>query len=109
MKKLIVLLILLMLCGVCEASDIPLRWDVATGVTGYKVYMSIDGGVTWANPIDVGNVTTYTYLSVIDTALVMFKISSYNANGEAVINWAGAWYDGRKKPPNYASYLGVQK
>ena len=108
MKTLIAIIFSLLLTSVVYAGDTILKWDVATGVTGYKVYMSTDTGATWLAPKDVGLVTTYTYVGVLEDRLVLFKISAYNATGEVITHWAGAWYDGRKKPPQYAVNLGVQ-
>ncbi len=94
--------------GIARAGDVGLKWDAAIGVTGYKVYMSTDVGVTWLAPKDVGNVITYTYVGIVEDRLIMFKISAYNATGESITHWAGAWYDGRKKPPQFAVNLGIQ-
>ena len=108
MKTLMAIIFSLLLVSVSYAGDVNLKWDVATGVTGYKVYMSTDAGATWLAPKDVGLVLTYIYTGVVEDRLVLFKVSAYNAVGESITHWAGAWYDGRKKPPQFAVNLGVQ-
>ena len=99
MKNLIVA-ILLILFGFSfgYAADVSLKWDASVGATGYKIYKSEDLGVTWSALVDVGNVTTYTYLNIIETKMVLFKVSAYNSLGESVRHWSGAWYDHTKRP-----------
>jgi len=89
-------------------ADVVLKWDASTGATGYKIHKSIDQGVTWSTAIDVGNVTTYTYTSVEENTLVLFRASAYNAVGESVRTWSGAWYDHRNKPLPAPSGTGIQ-
>lgn len=99
MRKLIlVFAILFFLASIGYAEDVTLKWDASTGATGYKIYKSEDLGVTWSAPVDVGNVTTYTYLNIIETKMVLFKVSAYNSLGESVRHWSGAWYDHTKRP-----------
>lgn len=81
-----------------HAADVPLKWDPAQGATGYKIYLSQDQGVTWSTPLDVGNVTAFTYTGAPEDKLLLFRSSAYNEGGEAVRTWSGAWYDHRKKP-----------
>ncbi|MBU2118643.1 MAG: hypothetical protein KJ954_13735, partial [Alphaproteobacteria bacterium] len=90
------------------AVDVDLTWDASIGATGYKVYKSEDLGVTWATPIDVGNVLVYKYLGVIETKMVIFRTSAYNANEESIRKWSGAWYDFTKKPINSPGGTGIQ-
>ena len=107
MKKLLILLVVLFATSV-QAADVNLRWDVSPDATGYKVYMSIDNGRSWDGGLDVGNVTAYTYQNVPDNGLILFKGSAYNANGEAVRSWSGAWYNGDWKPPTPQGGIGIQ-
>jgi len=109
--KRIILIILAMVLFIpysVFSADIDLTWDASVGATGYKVYKSEDMGVTWGTPVDVGNVLLYKYLGVIETKMILFKVSAYSANGESIRNWSGAWYDHRLKPIVSASNLGVQ-
>ncbi len=89
-------------------ADVVLKWDPSSGATGYKVQKSTDLGVTWSTAIDVGNVTTFTYTNVEENALVFFRASAYNAAGESVRSWSGAWFDARKKPISAPSGQGIQ-
>jgi hypothetical protein len=90
------------------AADVTLKWDPSAGATGYKIQKSVDLGVIWSAPVDVGNVTTYTYLNVEENALVIFRASAYNAAGESIRSWSGAWFDARKKPVSAPSGQGIQ-
>jgi len=78
------------------AADVTLRWDASQGdATGYKVYQSIDGGVTWDAGTDVGNVTQTIMTSVAEDSLILFRISAYNTATESIRGHSGAWYDHR--------------
>jgi hypothetical protein len=91
-----------------HAADFTLRWDPVTGATGYKIYSSTDTGTTWGAPIDAGNVTQKNLTAQPDNALVLYKVSAYNAVGETIAHWMGAWYDGRKKPPATPTGTAIQ-
>jgi hypothetical protein len=109
MKNLILsILFLLSLVSPAYAADVVLRWDPSAGATGYKIQKSIDAGATWQTPIDVGNITTYTYTNVEENALVLFRTSAYNAMGESMRTWSGAWYDHRLRPINSPSGTAIQ-
>lgn len=109
MKKiLLIFLFILMSFSFSEAADVSLKWDVSTGATGYKVYKSEDLGVTWGTPVDVGNVTTYIWTGIIEDKMILFRVSAYNANGESIRTWSGAWYDHRLRPINSPSGTGIQ-
>lgn len=106
----IVLLIILVLCfvSISSAADVSLKWDSSSGAMGYKVQKSIDLGVTWLPAVDVGNVTLYVYTGVEETVLVLFRVSGYNAAGESIRTWSGAWFDFRKKPISPPSGAGIE-
>jgi len=108
MKKILaVLAMVLMFTGTVFAADVQLKWEVAADATGYNIYKSLDNGATWDTGIDVGNVTEYIYTGVEETGLVLFKVSAYNAVGETVSDWSGAWYNKLWMPPLSAQGLGV--
>lgn len=92
MKTVFVILVALLFAGSAFAADIDLSWEVVASAKGYKVYKSEDGGLTWDEGKDVGNVTIYKYVGVRDDALVLFRASAIT---EAVRMNSGAWYDGR--------------
>ena len=89
------------------AADVTLKWEASPDATGYKIYKSLDTGTTWDVGVDVGNVTTYVYTGVEETGLVMFRVSAYNAAGETISYWSGAWYNYLWMPPLSAQGLGV--
>lgn len=93
MKKLIILLIVLFATSVW-AADVTMSWDASEGATGYKIYQTVDNGLTWDAGTDVGNVTQYTVINVPDSGLVLFKVSAYNTQNESIRSWSGAWYNG---------------
>lgn len=103
---LIISALILLTTTVAFSADITQKWDPVTGATGYKLYQSADAGATWAAPIDCGAATQWT-LTVPDDRLYLWKVSAYNADGEGVAHWRGTWFDGRKKPLNPASALGI--
>ena len=107
-KTLFLSLIIVFMVSVALAADVDLRWDPSTGAIGYKIQKSVDLGVTWSTAIDVGNVTTYKYLNVEENTLVFFRASAYNAAGESIRTWSGAWFDQRKKPVSSPSGQGIQ-
>ena len=108
MKTLYAILILfLILTAPVLAADINLQWDPSEGATGYKIYKSLDLGVTWGPGVDVGNVTISRALNIEENILVLFRVSAYNQTGEAIRTEYGAWYDHRKKPPFNPTGLGI--
>ena len=107
-KTLFLSLVFIFIVSLALAADVDLRWDASAGATGYKIQKSVDLGVTWSTAIDVGNVTTYKYLNVEENVLVFFRASAYNAVGESIRTWSGAWFDARKKPISSPSGQGVQ-
>ena len=109
MRKLLLVLAFVFMASTVFAADVDLKWDAVPGATGYKIYKSEDMGVTWATPINVGNVTSYKYLGVIETKLVLFRASAFDANGESIRTWSGAWFDYTKKPINTPSGTGIQQ
>jgi len=109
MKQLLLtILFLFVTATTCMAADVKLNWDPSTGATGYKVYMSTDKGTTWTTGTDVGNVTTYTYMNVPDTGLVMFRVSAYNTQSESIRFEAGVWYCKDWMPPKDPTGIGVE-
>jgi len=109
MKKIIVVfcIVFLVLPSFIFAADVHLRWDASKRATGYKIYRSEDGGNTWSAGTDVGNVLEATLIGEPENKLVLYKVGAYNANGEAIPHWRGAWYDGRKKPPGLTTGVGI--
>lgn len=107
MKRLILILGMVLLPILSNAADVPMEWKASPGATGYKIYKSEDMGVTWDAGIDVGNVTTYTYLNVREDKLILFRASAYNAVGESIRSWSGAWYNHLWRPVNPVSGAGI--
>jgi len=108
MKKLLLAVLMMFLwTGMVFAADITLKWEASTDATGYKIYKSLDLGVTWDAGIDVGNVTTHVYTGVEETGIVLFRMGAYNSFGEAIMYWAFAGYNHLWRPPLSAQGLGV--
>ncbi len=107
-KTLLIIAIIFLSSSWAFADTVTLRWDASIGATSYKLYTSVDQGVTWNAGIDVGNVTQYVLINVSGTVFVMFKVSALNGTVESVTHWMGAWYDGRKRPPDYTVGLGAR-
>ena len=107
-KKVLALIAgILLLAGTVFAADVNLKWNASADATGYKIYKSIDNGATFDAGIDVGNVTEYLYIGVEETCLVLFRVGAYNASGEGISYWSGAWYNKLWMPPLSAQGLGV--
>ena len=77
------LFLLLLLCPTQAFSrSVELEWDANAAednVTGYKIYYGIDGNYT--DSIDVGNVTTYTIIDLLDVCY-SFKATAYSDGDE---------------------------
>ena len=109
MKTLYMMLtLILMTVTPTLAMDATLKWDTVAGATGYKLYQSNDKGATWDTGTDVGNVTEYLAIGLPDVGIIMFRVSAYNANGEAIRYDAGVWACGDCLPPFKPSGIGVQ-
>jgi hypothetical protein len=108
LRALFFLAVLVLGGSVGFAADVSLKWDPSEGATGYKVQKSLDLGVTWSTGIDVGSVTTFVFKNVEENVLVLFRASAYNAAGESIRTWSGAWFDARKKPVSPPSGQGIE-
>jgi len=106
-KVLLAMVAFFFMCGMAMAVDVNLKWAAAPNSTGYKIYKSLDNGATWDAGIDVGLVTEHIYLGVEETGLVLFRVGAYNAAGEAISYWSGAFYNYLWMPPLTARGLGV--
>jgi hypothetical protein len=91
------LIAFLLLTTSAFSADVRLDWDAATGATGYNISMSTDLGVTWQTPVDAGMTKPFTYPSVPEDKMIIFKIAAYNTVTTEWNNYAGAWYDHRLK------------
>jgi len=64
---------------------IVLTWDASVGATGYYLYRSINGGVTYSLLRDViGAETFYDFGVVPNGVLYLYKVSAYNDDGASV-------------------------
>ena len=78
--------IALLLCGAlagsAHAGQATLAWDANTepDLAGYRVHYGTAPG-TYGTPVDVGNVTTYTVMGLIDGTTYYFAASAYDSVG----------------------------
>lgn len=108
MKRLLLIAAMIMFFATTVfAVDATLNWDISEGSTGYKIYKSLDSGITWDAGIDVGNVLTYLYTGIEETGLVIFRVSAYNGFGETINYWSGAWFNYLWLPPLASQGLGI--
>lgn len=108
MKKLFLAVALLVLIAApAWAADFTLQWDAVADATGYKLYRSVDSGVTWEMIEDVPGASEKALTGQPDTGLVLYRVSAYNANGETIRAWSGAWYNGDWQPPSDPGGLGI--
>jgi hypothetical protein len=103
-----ILAMILLLPALAIGADVSHKWDAVVNADGYRLYQSIDNGITWAQSgADAVN-TTATALNVPDSGLVLFKVSAFNAVGETIREWSGSWYNGDWKPVNSPSGNGIE-
>jgi Cohesin domain/Periplasmic copper-binding protein (NosD) len=57
--------------------SVTLSWQ-STGATGYEIYVA-EGSNFFSRPVDVGNVTSYTFSS-LPSGTVEFAVTSYNSS-----------------------------
>lgn len=110
MKRLISIIALLSIVfvtGPVLAADFTLEWNAVPDATGYKLYRSVDSGVNWEQIEDVPGATEKALTGQPDTGLVLYRVSAYNANGETIRAWSGAWYNGDWQPPSDPGGLGI--
>lgn len=108
MKKfLVACACLLCLCGVVQAADVDLRWDVVEGAIGYYVFMSTDSGQSWSSP-KITAVNQYTWVDAPDHGLVLWRVAAFNAQGSVLRTEAGAWFNGDWTLPSNVSAAGVK-
>ena len=107
MKILILILAVFFMAVQAEAIDLEMAWNASANADSYKLYMSTDLGQSWSVGVDVGNVLTYVYPAVPDTGMVLFRVSAYNSQGEAVSYDRGAWYNRDFAPPAPAAGFGI--
>ena len=103
----IVTLLLLLVSYTSHAADIRLKWNPVETATSYKVFISLDTGVTWGSGIDAGGATEHVIIDLPEDALILFKVGAYNEYGANICHWAGAWYDHRRRPPDPVWGLGI--
>lgn len=109
MKKLMIVLgILCIASSFAYAADVGHKWDAVDGADGYRLYQSVDNGVTWVQTGSDVTTTTMTAIGVPDTGLVLFRVSAFNASGETIREWSGSWYNGDWKPLDSPSGNGIE-
>ena len=95
----VVVLAIVSLAALSWADDITLKWEPEPGATGYRIYRSVDMGVTWTMVQEVGPVTEVLLTQQPDT-LTLYRNSAFNALGEAIRYDAGAFsWKNAPKPP----------
>jgi len=112
MKKLLFTLVFVLVFafGVSTvfAADVSLEWDPAEGATSYKIEMSTDLGLTWAEERNAGSETTLVWIDAPDTGLLLFRAVACNNAGEAIRTWSGAFYNGDWKLPDSPGGTGIE-
>ena len=108
MKKLLLILVLVLFPVFCFAADVTLEWDIAEGATSYKIQMSTDLGLTWAEERDAGSETTFVWTGAPDTGLLLFRAVASNAVGETARTWSGAFYNGDWRLPDSPGGTGIE-
>ena len=96
------------------AADCKFSWKSVAGASGYSLEYSPDQGVTWTGKKTTGALTpdsngdvSFTYTSVPETGLMLFRISATNASGSSTRTEYGAWYNHLWKPMDRPSGGGI--
>jgi hypothetical protein len=110
MKKIFLVCLFLLIPVVCFSASADLLWHAVPGATGYKIWQSVNNGVSWTMVKDVsgGTVVTTTLTNVPDTGLVLFRFSAYSAQNETIRMDAGVWFNGTWKPLPVLTGPGIQ-
>lgn len=105
----VVCLCVLALVGFSRAAEITVGWDAnpESDVVGYRVYQSTDIGLSWTLVADV-NATTTTLSNVPDSGLILFRVSAYDGQSEAIRYDAGAWFNSDWQPLSSPKSSGIE-
>lgn len=98
MKYLLTFLMCLIFATTAIGAEVLLSWDPSRGAMGYTVQYSLDAGMTWTDPIDVGEVVRYRVTELPGDQLILFRVGAYDTQDMVTNMWSGAWYDGSKRP-----------
>lgn len=99
-----------------HAANLTLAWTGHINATHYRIYRSVDGGVTWSQddpdiaqpvPFPASAEVTAMIQGVPEDKLVLFRASALRNTSELITHHQGAWYDHRLRPPT-ASQLGAK-
>ncbi|WP_438444213.1 fibronectin type III domain-containing protein [Gorillibacterium sp. sgz5001074] len=63
--------------------QVELAWNPVkdADLNGYKVYVTENGGATWASPVDAGNGTSYLVTGLTNGTLYGFTVTAYDKTG----------------------------
>jgi len=105
----LIVLLFVALPKACHAADVTLTWDTVTGADGYRIYRSADQGATWIEVYDLAApAVTVTLIGESDTGLLLYRVGAYNAQGETIRLWSGAFHCGDWKPIESPSGTGIE-
>lgn len=84
MRNLILLMALMFFVPSAQAADITLAWDPSSSedVEGYKLYYGNESG-SYGQPVDVGNVLTYTITGLAPGNTWYFAATAYRGENES--------------------------
>lgn len=89
-----------------DAASITLSWQPSTGATSYRIYQSVDRGLTWTQVLETG--TTSAVVVTPDTGLTLYRGSVLDETGESIRFEYGAWYNGDLLTAPPPTGLGIQ-
>lgn len=107
MKKIALFGFLAVISAFAFAADVSLQWDAVNGAESYEIYQSLDTGETWSS-VGTSATTTFTATGVVETGLILFRVSARDTNGESIRLWSGAWYDHTRLPLQTPSGAGIE-
>jgi len=110
MRRLFAVLLLVLIWTLIHTfaigADVPLSWDAVPNATSYKIQMSTDMGLTWAQERPATG-TSLVWIGAPDNGLLLFRGVAIGPQGEAIRVDAGGWYNGSWSL-NFVKKMGVQ-
>ena len=90
-------------------ADFTLKWDTSAGAVGYRIYRSEDGGANWTELPRADYATTEETLSgEVEDKMIIYRVSAYNGQGDAINYNSGAWFNGLWSPPATPMGVGIE-
>jgi hypothetical protein len=89
----------MLLISVAFSAELTLSWDADPQADEYRVYISLDNGVTWTLA-QASAIHPVVVTGIPDSGLVLMRAVSWSTvSGEITRPASGIWYNGDWNPP----------